>query len=271
MHHGGVADGNHLVDVARAQAHRVGGLCDQLIDRLDDGFVHLFGAIFVHHGIRDAAHQVFAKGDLRVHRRLSRQHHARAQVAQVGGHCRAADIDGDSVNALDIASLDVEHLSVVPHDHRHAPVALAQRQLQPAQGQHVDGQVGEAPLALERVLQPAPVTAVLAQVCLIYLYEYLADGRIDVDDTVGSRLANHLLLGPAFFGDKDEQVAGDLRRAREPAIVGTHRVQQQPFCLGCRSQMVRARLHGVLGKLALFDTHLAFAAGKPPAANAFDP
>ena len=43
--------------------------------------------------VADAAHQVLAVGDLRVHHRLGGQHRAGVQVAQVRGNGGAADVD----------------------------------------------------------------------------------------------------------------------------------------------------------------------------------
>ena len=46
-------------------SHRERG--DQPVERLADGRGHLAGALGIHHRVGDAAHQVLAEADLRVH------------------------------------------------------------------------------------------------------------------------------------------------------------------------------------------------------------
>ena len=65
--HDRVADEDHLVNRARVNLGLVGNRRGQRIDRLAHGAGHLDIAAGVHHGIADAAHQIFAKADLRVH------------------------------------------------------------------------------------------------------------------------------------------------------------------------------------------------------------
>ena len=232
--------------------------------------MHLLRAIFVHHDIGDAAHQVFAERNLGIHGGLGGQHLARAQVTQIDRHRRAADIHRQAIDTFGVPGSYVEHLLVIPDHAGQIPLALAQGQLQTAQGQQVDGQPGELPLLRQRVLEPAPIAPMLTQLRLVHADKDLAHRRVDVDHPLRRRLADHLLLGAALFGHEDQQVAGHFCRAGEPAVVCMHVVEQQPLCLAGRRQMVGLRSHAVFGEGAFFYTHFTLAAGQSPAADALD-
>ena len=89
---------SRIVDPLDAGPHRQRG--DQPVERLAHGGGHLAGALGMHHRVRDAAHQVLAEPDLRVHHAVAGEDRAVGQVGEVAGDRRRADVDGDAVGRL---------------------------------------------------------------------------------------------------------------------------------------------------------------------------
>ena len=54
----------------------------------------------VHHHVRDAAHQILAEADLRVHLAGRGEHLAAREVAEMAGDGRRADVEGDPEHRL---------------------------------------------------------------------------------------------------------------------------------------------------------------------------
>ena len=86
---------------------------DQRGDRLADRCRHLAVAARVQHGVGDAAHQVLAEPDLRVH------HAGRGKVSAVvrsemRRHRGRADIDGDAKDAIDKTRPDADDVATLP-------------------------------------------------------------------------------------------------------------------------------------------------------------
>ena len=65
-----------------------------------DGGGHFLLAARIHHHIGDAAHQVFAEADLRVHQAGGGHHLARREIGEMGGNGGGAHVDGDADRAL---------------------------------------------------------------------------------------------------------------------------------------------------------------------------
>ena len=105
--HDRVAD-DHDVEhpVAWQAARRIEQVTGEVIERGADRFGQLVGAAFVHHHVRDAAHQVLAEADLRVHLPGAGDDVAAEQLAEVPGDRRRADVDGDAVRRVDEAGPD---------------------------------------------------------------------------------------------------------------------------------------------------------------------
>ena len=57
---------------------------------------HLPGAALVEHRVRDAAHQVLAEADLRVHHAVGGEDLAVGEVGEVAGDRRRADVERDA-------------------------------------------------------------------------------------------------------------------------------------------------------------------------------
>ena len=93
--HDRVADEDELEDLVAAGTGGRDQPADQPVERLADGPGHLAGAFAMHHRVRDAAHQVLAEADLRVHDPRRGLDRAGGEVGQVAGDRRRADVDGD--------------------------------------------------------------------------------------------------------------------------------------------------------------------------------
>ena len=70
------------------------------VERQADGLGHLHGALGMHHRVRDAAHEVLAESDLRVHDAGTGEDRAVGQVREVAGDRRRTDVDRDPVDRV---------------------------------------------------------------------------------------------------------------------------------------------------------------------------
>ena len=273
VHHR-VADHHRFEDQARVDARFRRDLGGQHVERGLHGARHLGIAAGVHHDIADAAHQVFAEADLRVHQPGGGQHAPVGQVAQMRGDCGGAEVDGETVEpALVEAGPDGEDMAdigarrLVQRD-GDLPVALAQRRLQCLE----DGQGGQhgvdPPLRFQRGRDPLHVAGGFVHVGLHHLDHHQARGRVHGDRLGGGRLAHDLAVDLAFGGHVDDDIAHDLGLAAEAAafLEPAHAVIAG---LDLVPVAERAVAHGdaVLGEIAVGGRDLAFGADAAPAAN----
>ena len=130
--HDRVADDRELedLDALDAGTHRQRG--DQAVERLAHRDGHLAGALGMHHRVRDAAHQVLAEADLRVHDAVAGEDRAVGQVGQVAGDRRRADVDRDAVRRLVEARPDRDDLTAVVDRDGHAVLPGLERGLEGA-------------------------------------------------------------------------------------------------------------------------------------------
>ncbi len=110
------------------------------------------------HHVRDAAHEVLAEADLRVHRTGRGEHLAGREVAEVAGDGGRADVEGDAVGAVVEAGPDGrDRRAVVDGDRDRAGASVESARCRSRE----DGRVGvepvELPLARERLPQPPEV------------------------------------------------------------------------------------------------------------------
>ena len=98
--HDRVADERDLEDVVARDA----GILRQLGRQLREAAAHGAGQLLlgagVHHHVRDAAHQILAEPDLRVHLAGRGEHLAGGEVAEVPGDRGRADVEGDAVRGV---------------------------------------------------------------------------------------------------------------------------------------------------------------------------
>ena len=149
--HDGVAHKSGFQNVLGRNTGLRGHIDRQRVERRAHRSRHFHLAAGVHHDVGHAAHQVFAKADLRVHHPGRRHHVARRQIAQVRGDGGRAHIHRQAIHMLFEAGPHRNDLLARVHRHRHFPVACAQRGLQLLQDQHVARQIGELPFKVQRV------------------------------------------------------------------------------------------------------------------------
>ena len=191
----------------------------------------------------------------------------------MGHHGGRADIDGQAVEPLGVARPHVDHLALAPYHGGDPLLASAKRRGELAQGGQVDLQAVQTPLASQGCLKAFPIPQPLTKRVRFHLDKALAQGRVKRHWPLGRALADNLAVGLALGRHRDQQVALETGRAREPRTELVGRGMARKIIglsrLG-RAQVRGARLDRVLGEAALLDNHLTLAAGLPPPADAID-
>ena len=147
--HDRVADQRKLQDVGALDPGLVGEQREHPVDRQADRLGHLLGALGMHHRVRDAAHEVLAEADLRVHHARAREHGAVGQVREVAGDGRGADVDRDPVDRVVETGPDRDDVPSTVDGHGHGVLARLERRLERLHDLQVRLEVRELPLALE--------------------------------------------------------------------------------------------------------------------------
>ena len=98
--HDRVAHEGHLEDVAAVDLSGASELGGQLREAAAHGPRQLSLRSGVEHDVGDAAHEVLAEPDLRVHLAGGCEHVARQEVAEMPGDRRRADVEGDPEGAV---------------------------------------------------------------------------------------------------------------------------------------------------------------------------
>ena len=184
------------------------------------GLRHLRRAPRVHHRVGDAAHQILAEADLRIHKSARGDHFAGLQIAQVPGDSRRADVDGESIDVLVQSRPDTDDLRVAVHGDGYFPVALAQRGLQALQYRQIAAQARQLPLTFQRLGEPLQIPGRIVHVRLAHFHVIKTRHRVEGDRPCLGGLAHHLAVHLAARGHIDDEVAFDLRLAGEPVAVG---------------------------------------------------
>ena len=269
--HDRVADERDLEDVVARDAGVVRELGRELREAAADRARQLLLRAGMHHHVGDAAHQVLAEADLRVHLTGRGEHLARVQVAEVAGDRRRADVEGDAVGGVVEAGPDArDHRRVVDGD-RDRPAARAQGLLQPRQDVVVAREPAQLPLALERLAQAAEVARRRGEIGLLDLDVVEPDDGVDLDRMGVRLLAHDLPVHLALGRHVDHELALDARRAAEPAAGGEPLVGR----VGALDRADRREMRGgggdrVLRVLALADLDLAAPADAAAAADGVD-
>ncbi len=269
--HDRVADDRQLEDLRPLDPgpHRERG--DQPVQRLAHGRGHLAGTLGMHHRVGDPAHQVLAEADLRVHHAVAREDRAVGEVGEMAGDGGRADVDGDAVGLVVEARPDADHLTALVDRDGDPVLAGLERGLERADDLEVRVEVGELPLALERLEQAGEVAGRRGQLGRHDLDVVQADDRVDGEGADVEALADDLTVDLALGRDVDEDVAADRGGAGEAAVVG----QALLVAVGRLQLRERREVAGrgrdpVLGELAEALGHLAAAADAAPAAHRVD-
>ena len=222
----------------------------------------------VHHHVGDAAHEILAETDLRVHRPAGGDDLAGHEIGQVGGDRGRTNVDGDAVGPLGEARHDGDDVASLAHRRGDFPLPRAQRLLQAGERGEIGFGSGKAPLRAQRLLQAAKVARRLVHVRLGDLDVIEADDRIDLDRMRLGALAHNLAMDLALGRDVDDEIAANPGLATKPpagdkraALFGVAALDPGPW-----GHMIGARMNRVLGEIAFGDIDLAAAADAPPAA-----
>ena len=160
--HDGVADQHHLENVGDVDAALLRHILGQGIQRLPDGGGHFLLAARVHHHVGDAAHQVFAEADLRVHQACRGRDLSRREIGEMGRDGGGAHVDGDAEGLVMEARPDRDEAVAAAGGAREdgggdLPLALAQHLLQVRDDGQVAGEIVDAPLLLQRFVNALEV------------------------------------------------------------------------------------------------------------------
>ncbi len=269
MMHDRIADQRDFQDFAALDPGLARGFADQRVHRLAHGARQLPVASRVHHHVGDAAHEILAEADLRVHRPDRGDDLAAHEIGEMGGDGGRADIDRDAEGALDEARRNRHNVAALAQRDGDFPVPRAQRLLQAAEHGEVGACLVDAPLLAHSLLKPAKIARRLVHVRLGDLDVTEADDRIDCDRMGLGALADDLPVDLAFGRHVDDEIAANPGLASEPSA-GGERPAFRGVAVLDRSRwrhMTGARMNGVLGEIALRDFDLAAAADAAPAAD----
>ena len=235
------------------------------------GAGHLERATLVHHRVRDAAHEVLAEPDLRVHDARRGQDRAVAEVGEMAGDRRRADVDRDAVDLLVETGPDGRHVAPVVDSDRDRVAALLERRLERPDDVEVGGQAGQVPLALEGVEEADQVTGRRGELGRRDLDVVEADDRVDDEVADRQALADDLAVDLAVGRDVDDHVAAQVGGTRQPASLGEPLLAVVlGLALGRRGQVVGAGSDAVLGERAERRHDLAATAEAAPATDRVD-
>ena len=234
--HDRVADEHQLQHVLRVGLGLGAQLAHQRVQGGAHGRGHLRLAARVHHRVGHPRHQILAEADLRVHHPRRGQHLAGRHVAQMRRDRGRADVDRDAQErVVEARPAGGDPLALVD-GHRDLPLALAQRLLQLPQRAQIDGQPPEAPLRLQRLLDPLEIAALPVHVRLLDL-DIVQPGRgIELDRAHLGALPHHLLVHLAVGRHVDDDVA--LRAAPGRTAVAP---PAGPSCPGSAARPPRTR------------------------------
>ena len=216
MMHDRIADHRHFQDFAALDVGLARGFADQRVHRLAHHARQLLVAARVHHHVGDAAHQIFAEADLRVHRPDGCDDLAAREIGQVGGDGGRADIDRNAESALGEARRDGDDVATFAQRDGDLPLPRAQCLLQADERREIGVRFANAPLLVQRLLEATKITGRLVHVRLGDLDVIEADDRIDLDRMGLRALADDLPVDLAFGRHVDDEIAANLGLAAEP-------------------------------------------------------
>ncbi len=128
--HDGIADQRCLEDVLVRNARISRHVRRQSAQGFAHGCRHQGGAAGIHHRIRDAAHQILAEADLRIHDAGGGDDVAALKIAQMRGNGRRTHIDGETIDEFMQPRPDPDDLFFGVHRHGDLPRAGTQGRLQ---------------------------------------------------------------------------------------------------------------------------------------------
>ncbi len=266
--HDRVADDRHLEDGVALHSCGLRELGGQLREAAADDARQLLSGAGVEHDVGDAAHQVLAEADLRVHLTGGREHVSAPEVAQVTRHRRRADVEGDAVRVLVEPGPDCRDRASVVNRDRDAPAARAKRRLEIVEHVRVELELFERPFACESLAQPSGIRRGTLEPRLLDLDVVEPHDRVHLDRVRVGLLAHDLAIELALGRDVDDEVARDVRDAAQAARRGKPALGRvRALDLVHVREVRRRRRDAVLRVLALVDLDLAASADSSASAD----
>ncbi len=130
MMHDGIAGDRDFNDPLAGYAGLARGLTNQRLHGRAHRARQLLFTAGVHHHIGDAAHQIFAEADLRVHQTVRCEHVAGFQIAEMRGNRCRADVEGDAEGSINEAGIYRDDFLALAHGGGDFPFAGPQGFLQ---------------------------------------------------------------------------------------------------------------------------------------------
>ena len=222
MVHHGVHDEHRLDQIGGVDAVLAREFSGKRVDRGPHRAGHFRVAARVHHRVGDAAHQVLAEADLRVHHPGRGLHRTGRQIAKMGGNRRRADVDRQPPERpVEKAGPKIDQplgraFDRSVQDRRDLEVALPQHRLQPGHQRERGPLDLDLPLVAEGGAQAFQIARGLVHVGRGDLDINDPRRRIHLHDPFGGRLADHLFVDLTFGRHVDHDVLQDLRLTAEP-------------------------------------------------------
>ncbi len=269
--HDRVADDRQLEDRVALDAGPHRELGEQPVERPAHRECHLGRPAVVHHRVADPAHQVLAEPDLRVHHAGAREDRAVAEVREVAGDRRRADVDRDPVGPLVETWPDPRDRPPAVDGDRDGVLPGLEGGLERADHRQVGVEVVEVPLIGEGQLETEQVAGRRGQLGRLHLDVVEADDGVQVEVANVEALPDDLAIDLALGRHVDHDVAAEMGGAGEaPLVSEALAVAVSGLDRAERRQVVGRRDDPVLGELADALLHLAAAADPAPAADRVD-
>ena len=274
MVHHRVADDDRLDDFRRCHTGLVRQRLGQIAQSLAHNARHLDIAARVHHDIGDAAHQIFAKADLRVHQAGGGQHRSIRQRDEMARDGRRAQINCQPVERGFAQAGEQRNEAggllriALPDRSRDLPVALAQHRLELRHHRKIGLQAFDPESVFQSGGEALEIAQRFVHIGFGHIDEVNPHRRIHLHHPLGGGFADHLLMHLGFGRHVEHHIALDAGLAAQPtpclqpahAIIALfHRID--------RRQRICSDRHAMFGELPLPDRHLAFRADPPPAAD----
>jgi len=148
--HDRITDHCHLDNTLTRNARFFYNFADKIVQCRAYGVRHLDFATGIHHHIGNAAHQIFAKANLRVHQTGRRQGLTIIKIGKMRGDGGGTHINGNTISGLNQARINRDNIVAFANGDGDFPFALAKRLLQATQHRQIGHCRINIPLCLER-------------------------------------------------------------------------------------------------------------------------
>ena len=217
--HDRVAHEHGLDHILQITAGLRGHFLGELVDCVAHHTGHLHLASRIHHHIGDAAHEVFAKADLRIHDTRRGQHLSGGEVAEVCRNRGGTHIHRKPAERLLEPGKDANDLTQVIHGNGDGPFALTKFLLKRLKDAQLKSQILELPFALQSIAQPPQVAGGVVHVRLPDLHIVQVDCRHDLNVAGVHVLAHDLAVHLAVGGHVNHAIPQELGRAAQAPSV----------------------------------------------------